>query len=924
MTNPLGRLHDFGQSVWLDYIRRSLIESGELRRLVQNDGLAGVTINPTIFEKAIAGSADYDAALRSLLADDPHAEALTLYEQLAMEDVRMAADVLRSVYDETDGGDGFVSLEVSPHLAHDTAGTVDEARRLWRAVDRPNLMIKVPATREGIPAIETLTAGGINVNITLMFSLAHYEAVAQAYIRGLARRTDPRRVASVASFFVSRVDTVVDRALEARGTPEALALRGRIAIANAKKSYRRFREIFYGETFAALQRRGARVQRPLWASTGTKNPAYSDVLYVEELIGRDTVNTLPPATMNAFRDHGRALGPTIEDGLAEAEAVLTGLQELGIDLHAVGEQLQADGVDAFVTSLTQLLAVLQEKRTTMLAGQVDIQRLTLDGYQARVADRLRAWHQAGFSRRLWEKDPTLWSPTPVPELTDRLGWLHLPETMHEQLGELTAFADEVKAAGTRHVVLLGMGGSSLAPEVFQRTFGAVSGYPSLMVLDSTHPAAVRAVESQIDLRRTLFLVSSKSGTTTETLSFFRYFMDRARRVSERPGEHFVAITDPDTPLARLARERAFRRVFIAPPDVGGRYSALTVFGLVPAALIGVDVHRLLDRAWRMAEANAFCVACPASPGLVLGAALGELALAGRDKVTFFASPSLDALPSWIEQLIAESTGKDGRGIIPVVDEPPAGPEAYGADRLFVHLRLEGDGGRELDARVGALEGAGHAVVRASLAEKGDVGQEFFKWEVAIAAAGAVLGIHPFDQPDVQLAKELAQQAMQREDRRAGPQAPGGIEELSVARPEALARGLHAWLGDIRPGDYLAVQAYLAPIGETSAALQEIRRGVRDRLRVATTSGYGPRFLHSTGQLHKGGPDTGHFLQLVDDPADGGDLAVPETNYTFGALLTAQTLGDLEALRQRGRRVVRVNLGRDVMGGLKRVAEALRG
>ncbi len=924
--NPLQELRQQGQSIWLDYIRRSIITSGDLRRLVREDGLTGVTINPTIFEKAIAGSSDYDEALRKLLAADPHADASALYERLAVEDVQMAADVLRPVYDETGGGDGFVSLEVSPFLASDTSGTIAEARRLWHAVARPNVMIKVPATGEGIPVIETLTAEGINVNITLMFSLTHYEAVAHAYISGLERVADPRRVASVASFFVSRMDTVVDRALEAIGTSDALALRGKIAIANARMAYRRFREIFYGEPFAALRRRGGRVQRPLWASTGTKNPAYSDVLYVEELVGHDTVNTLPPATLDAFRDHGHVRGATIEEGLGDAQVALARLTTLGIDLDAITEKLQVDGVEAFKASLDQLFTSLQQKRSSVLGGQVDAQRLTLGGTQARVDARTQAWHDTGFARRMWAKDPTLWSPSPAPEITDRLGWLTLPEAMHDHLDDLARFADEVKAAGIRHVMLLGMGGSSLAPEVFQRTFGNAAGYPRLMVLDSTHPAAVRAVESQVSLKETLFLVSSKSGTTTETLSLFRYFWQRTGQVSQRPGEHFVAITDPETPLVRLARDRGFRRVFPAPPDVGGRYSALTVFGLVPAAVIGVDVRRLLDRAWRMAEASAFCVSCEENPGLVLGAALGELARAGRDKVTFFVSPSLDGFPSWIEQLIAESTGKDGKGIVPVVDESMAPPERYGNDRFFVYVKLLGDDTHDLDAKVSKLEASGHPVARIMVMEKADLGQEYFRWEVAVAAAGAVLGIHPFNQPDVQLAKELSQQAMARRRGREGEPGRGpeaeDQREVSSAQPDVLTQAIRAWLAQARPGDYVGIQAYLAPADSTTAALQTIRLTIRDRLGAATTLGYGPRFLHSTGQLHKGGPNTSLFLQIVDNPED--DVAVPETDYTFGALITAQALGDLQALQQRGRRVLRVNLGRDVAGGLSRMTEALRG
>jgi transaldolase/glucose-6-phosphate isomerase len=937
-TNPLRELQKAGQSIWLDYIRRNLITSGELKRLVEQDGLSGLTSNPAIFEKAIDGSADYDDALRSGLARETQADAGALYELLTIEDVRMAADVLEPVYRRTGGGDGYVSLEVSPNLAHDTVGTVAEAQRLWKAVDRPNLMIKVPASREGIPAVEELTAQGINVNITLMFSLSHYEAVARAYIRGLGRSAHPDRLSSVASFFVSRVDTAVDRALESIGAPEALALRGRIAIANAKLVYQRFREIFYGGDFAALRQRGARVQRPLWASTGTKNPHYPDVLYVEELIGPDTVNTVPPATLNAFRDHGRPR-LSLEEGLEAAQADLARLKDFGIDLNAVAEQLQADGVAAFIASFDQLLAGIEKKRQAILVGGLDRQWLSLGSYEARLDDRLKAWQAADFACRVWRKDPALWSAQPVPELTDRLGWLNLPEVMHEQVSDLVAFAHEVKSEGIRHVVLLGMGGSSLAPEVFQRTFGNANGCPELIVLDSTHPVAVRAVERQVDLRRTLLLVSSKSGTTIEPLSFFRYFWQRLSQITRTPEDHFVAITDPGTALVRLAGERKFRRVFLATPDVGGRYSALTVFGLVPAALIGVDVHRLLDRAWTMAEACAFCVPGSENPGLALGAALGELALAGRDKVTFLAGASLAAFPSWVEQLIAESTGKGGKGIVPVASEPLGSPEAYGPDRVFVRLRLEGEqaptgSGQDanLESLLDALRAAGHPVVGIKLATKADLGQEFFRWEFGVTAAGAVLGIHPFNQPDVELAKQLARQAMAKGV--SGPDrvgtgggdagSTGQVPRWSVeaAQPEEVRRSIQNWLEGAKPGSYVALQAYLPPTPETTAGLQELQRVIRDRSRFATTLGYGPRFLHSTGQLHKGGPDTGLFLQLVDDPAD--DLPVPETDYTFGGLIRAQALGDYQALLERHRRVLRVNLGRDVVGGLAQITGAMHG
>ncbi len=366
--NRIKEVQKYGQSIWLDYIRRDMLVNGELKRLVEEDGITGVTSNPTIFEKAITGSTDYDEDLRRLLAEDPRADGKTLFERLAVEDIRMACDILSSVYEETGGVDGYVSMEVSPHLAKDTDATIDEVRRLWQVVGRPNLMVKIPATQEGIPAMEALISEGININATLMFSLAHYDAVSNAYISGLERCTDPNQVASVASFFVSRVDTAVDRVLEDIGTPDALALKGKIAVANARMAYQRFQEVFSGELFSVLQENGARLQRVLWGSTGTKNLAYSDVYYVEELIGPDTVNTVPPATLDAFRDHGRAKD-TLDKGVEKAENQVHELRRLGIDLNEITERLQVEGVKAFTDSYDQLLASLKEKGSRIEASR---------------------------------------------------------------------------------------------------------------------------------------------------------------------------------------------------------------------------------------------------------------------------------------------------------------------------------------------------------------------------------------------------------------------------------------------------------------------------------------------------------------------------------------------------------------------------
>lgn len=546
-------------------------------------------------------------------------------------------------------------------------------------------------------------------------------------------------------------------------------------------------------------------------------------------------------------------------------------------------------------------------------------QMTLGRYGEAVAARLRRWEAEDFRRRLWAKDHTLWAPEPVPELTDRMGWLELPESLlgsrPDELSALERFAHEARMEGIEKVFVLGMGGSSLAPEVFARTFGATE---VLRVLDSTHPDAVGAAGRGVDPAKTLFLVSSKSGGTIETLSFFRFFWKLCsdHLPAERVGRQFVAITDPGTSLERLARERGFRAVFNAPEEVGGRYSAFTNFGLVPAALAGVDLRGLLERGRAMSRASGPEVPAGQSPGLALGAALGELALAGRDKVTFVTTPSLESFPDWIEQLVAESTGKHGQGIVPVVGERLGRMEAYGNDRVFAALLLDGEE-EVLEARLAGFEAAGHPILRFRLADRLDLGREIFRWELATAAAGAVLGINPFDQPDVQLAKELAARAMKQGNAEGAREDAAGGETVDTVSAAAVAVALGTWIEGIGPGDYIGLQAYLPPGGED---LRAIQAALRDWTRHAVTAGYGPRFLHSTGQLHKGGPERCRFLQLVSEPHE--KVPVPETDYDFASLIRAQADGDRQALEQRGRKVLRLQLGRDPRRGLERLGEAL--
>jgi transaldolase / glucose-6-phosphate isomerase len=518
-----------------------------------------------------------------------------------------------------------------------------------------------------------------------------------------------------------------------------------------------------------------------------------------------------------------------------------------------------------------------------------------------VAARISAWHAADAVRRLWEGDPTVWSDDPeTPELTDRLGWLRLHETMRGEVAGIEAVAERVRS-DSDHVVLCGMGGSSLAPEVFATTFGRRPGWPELIVLDSTHPGAVRGVRDRIDPRRTTFVVSSKSGSTLETLSFFRYFF--AETGSD--GARFVAVTDPGTSLAELGRDRSFRHVFETIPDVGGRFSALTHFGLVPAAFAGIEIMSLLDAAAELAAQATESIRD--DPAVGLGIALGELARQGRDKLTLVTSPSLASFPSWMEQLIAESLGKDGTGIVPVADEPPRGPSAYADDRVFLAFVLAGEEGPDLDA----LNRAGQPVLGFELPGRDSLGYEMLRAEVATAAAGAVLGVHPFDQPNVEAAKRLATRAMD-----------GDLDLASVPTLDgrSAASDLIAFLDRLVPGDYVGLHAYLAPTDDRWARLQELRKVIGARTGLATTSGWGPRFLHSTGQLHKGGPPTGAFIQLIDRPAE--PVSVPESGHEFGAIIAAQAAGDHQALVEAGMRVIRLDLGPDPDAVIDRLTDDL--
>ncbi|HKS85706.1 MAG TPA: bifunctional transaldolase/phosoglucose isomerase [Pseudolabrys sp.] len=946
-ANPLVALHDEGQAVWLDFLSRRFLAEGGLKRLIEHDGLTGVTSNPSIFEKAIAESKDYDASLQSLEAGGD-LDVMALYERLAIDDIRHAADDLRPVYDRSGGADGFVSIEVSPYLAMDTQATIAEARRLSKAVDRPNLMVKVPATKAGLPAIRRLTGAGINVNITLLFSQQVYEDVVEAYLGGLedyvAQGGDPHRVSSVASFFVSRIDVAVDKIVEEKlhATRDAekrklmATLRGEVAIANAKLAYQRYKRLFSGTRWERLKAKGARVQRVLWASTSTKTPGLSDVLYVERLIGRDTINTAPPATLDAFRDHGH-VHPTLEEKIAEAERTMAALSQSGISIDAVTSKLTEDGVQQFADAFDKLLGALAGKRAQLLGAKLNSQQIKLpDDLNKAVDATLKDWQRSGNVRRLWAGDARLWTGS---DEDHWIGWLDIVASQRKRLGSLKEIADDVHGEGFMHAVLLGMGGSSLGPEVLGKTFGHQRGYPELIVLDSTDPEQICAVEAAIDLAKTLFIVSSKSGSTLEPNVLKDYFFERAKKAlgADRAGSHFIAITDPGSGLERVAKTDRFRHLAFGVPSIGGRYSVLSDFGMIPAAIVGLDIDRLLEAAQRMVNSCGAAVPPRQNPGVVLGAVLAEAARSGRNKVTIVASPAISYFGAWLEQLLAESTGKQGKGMIPVDAEPVASPENYGNDRLFAYIRLAGEADRAQDSAMTAIERAGNPVIHIDVSDRYNISQEFFRWEMATAVAGAVIAINPFDQPDVEASKDKARaltDAYEKGD--AIPAEKPVLKENGIAiyadgdsaniikrapGGATLEGSLKAYLGQLRSGDYCALLAYIARDKAHENALRDIRVVIRDAKRVATCVGFGPRFLHSTGQAYKGGPNTGVFLELTCDARH--DLPVPGHKYSFGTVIAAQARGDFSVLNERKRRAIRVHLGADVSSGLEHLKAALR-
>ncbi len=903
--NPLQRLGDFGQSVWNDNLSRHLITSGELERLIREDGVVGITSNPTIFDAAISDTDDYDEQIKLLLKENRSVPEI--YDKLTITDIQLACDMLRPVFERTNHNDGVVSLEVPPHLAHDTEGTISEARRLNKLVNRPNVMIKIPGTEDGIPAIEQTLYEGININITLLFSLGAYQQVMEAYLSAMERRVAEGKpvdhILSVASFFVSRVDSEVDKRLQAiidedpksERAKTAQALLGQIAIANARLAYQQFKATFNSERFHELAGAGVRIQRPLWASTSTKNPDYSDTLYIDELIGPNTVQTMAPASIDAFRDHG-TVAVTVEHDVETARDAITTMESLGIAYDDVIDTLVREGVEKFSASYDSLFASLESESERLIA-EIRKDRAT---WVASIADQTQAIQKklgdAGVVDALRAHDPSFWSADKAVQGTirNRLGWLATVADMQQQAeaGIFRALAEEVHRRGYDRAVLLGMGGSSLAPEVMATICPRAEGFPELDILDSTHPGTIKRYTERLASEHTMFIVSSKSGTTVETTSLFHHFLEACNGNAA----DFIVITDPGTPLEAEARARNCWQVYVNRPDIGGRYSALSYFGLVPAAVTGIDGDRLLESASEVLPVNT-----ADHPGIWLGAALAAGHDAGRSMLTVRASGTWASFSDWLEQLVAESTGKEGKGLVPIAKEPAGDTSRFGDNRLFIHIGDLSDG---FAALADERRQAGHPVIE----QDAELGRLFLNWEIAIAVVGHQLGINPFDEPNVQEAKDATVAIL------SGETAP----EIESVAPDAAFEAIANQASD---ADYLAIQAFVDRNEKTWLQLQQIRDALGNQTRLPTTLGYGPRYLHSTGQLHKGGPETGIFLQIVEEGFE--DVAIPGAEYSFGELFAAQANGDYASLQKHGRPVFRITVGDGESRSLQSIVDVVK-
>lgn len=912
--NKSKELYQLKQSIWFDNIGRNLIENGWLKEQIEKEVIFGLTSNPSIFKKAITNGTDYSMDIQSM--SWAGLDTKSIYERLVIEDIQSVSDLLYPIYEGTNQVDGYVSLEVDPENANNPNLTIEEAKRLWKLVDRKNLMIKVPATRAGMPAVKELIASGINVNVTLIFSVDRYLDVVDAYFSGLEERIKNNlpidQIHSVASFFVSRLDVkieskVMDIVKSGKiSENEVQPYLGKLAILNAVYAYEEFNIARNSERFKKIAEKGGNIQRPLWASTGTKNANYSDVLYVEGLILPDTVNTVPPNTLNAFLDHGKSEVVNYSAGKSEFRNLENILKDIGVNFEEVWIELEDEGVGAFISAQEDLLEAIKNQHDHFLSS--------LGGLSSQIEKRMETIKSEDFPTKFFALDAALWTKktSEVDEVLHRLGWIDAPELSGAIIDEAEELLEGLEKDGFTHALVIGMGGSSLAPEVFSKVFKDGEKLRerglALSILDSTDPIQIDEKTREIPIEKTLFIISSKSGTTAEVNALLAYYWKLVEEVNEKSaGKHFVVITDSGTPLEKLGLEKGFRKIFNADPNVGGRYSALTAFGIVPLVLAGIDGRQFFNAADRMRIKCSHLTPIEKNPGFALGSAITEAYFDNRDKVTILTDPAYYAFGSWLEQLVAESSGKSGKGILPVDREPIVSAADYSNDRIFYYLRSSG----ELDGLVDALIDLNHPVIVSNSDNKFNLAAEIYKWEIAIAAACSFIEVNPFNQPNVQESKAITH-GMISAYKKNPILEEGNLlfsnSEYSVygkMEKEKSVKETTEKFFTVNAGDFISINAFLPRIEAYENILQHLRKYLLDTYSVPVTLGFGPRFLHSTGQLHKGGKNNGIFLVISQGAPI--DFEIPGEGMNFSVLEKAQALGDMQALEKNNRRVLRIHL-----------------
>lgn len=904
LKNNCIRLLEAGQSIWLDNIRRGLIKNGKLAKDINRGLIRGITSNPSIIRKAITKSRDYDNALTAMALADVDPE--DIFFQLMVEDIRNAADLFRELYIQSQGNDGFVSLEVSPLYAHDPEKTAGQAKYLWKAVNRPNLMIKIPVTDESIPVITELTASGINLNLTLIFSSERYEQAALAYISGLQQRIDKGetidKIRSVASVFMSRIDTKIDPLLAERGV-SSRNLQGKAAIRNAQKIFNRSIEIFESEQFNLIREHGGNAQRILWASTSTKNPLYKPTLYVDELVGKNTINAVTPITLDSLLKSCNTK-PTLPVSNDEINDYFTSLRNEGVDIYEIYSQLESEGIETFSNDYQETISSIKSRCETIRSGTGNLQNSIEEAFRTIESDSVM--------RRIFSKDPTVWTfETQVfPKIRNRLGWLDTYKNTETSIPDYIALRNELKKEGINKILLIGCGTLSLPTETIKNVFSKESDM-ELEVINSIDPIQIIETQKNIDPKTTLFIVSSKSGADEETCALCSFFYTEAQKdLAEKTGHNFIAVTDAGSNLEKTAKELQFRKVFFSDPAVGESYSALTPFGILPATLAGLDGPRINSKIHEIMQCCSPSVPVYRNEGVSLGTFIAAGAALGKNKLTIISDRLFVSLESWIKKLITGSS-VNNQEIIPVISEPELEDKSYSSDRIFVYLNVN----NSQNERMAMIRSQGHPVFEISIDNGYDLFAEFYRWELAISVAFSIMKVNPFALSDQHDNKTRIKTKIDEfQDTGSFSEMPviwsdehteiWAKDELNVSECTNYNEIITRFIETFAENNYfISINAYLPENAETKNWMQQLRNSILHSTNCATTLDFGTCLLPSGSPDQTACKGEGLFIQIIADHKKV--LNIPGKNISFNLLERAQSLADFERLVENGQKVIRI-------------------